>query len=74
MKLLPPENKKYVNKFGMMKSSSVDWHAESLKPQARCTFCVKQYGDAPKHDHLTIELVHGVHYLCCKQHRRKLNG
>lgn len=71
MRRVPPENKKYVNKFGMIKTCSVDWHAESLRPQARCTFCVRQHGNAPKHDYLTLELVRGVDYLCCKHHRRK---
>lgn len=71
MKRLPPEHKKYVNKFGLTKSSTVDWHAESLRPQARCSLCVQRYGDAPKHDHLTLELIKGRYYLCCKQCRRQ---
>ncbi len=74
MKPVPAENKKYVTKFGMTKNSSVDWHGESLKPQARCSFCVKQYGDAPKHDHLTLENVRGINYLCCAQHRGRKNA
>ncbi|KKM72194.1 hypothetical protein LCGC14_1422910 [marine sediment metagenome] len=74
MKTVQPENKKYVNKFGMTKSSSVDWHRESLKPRARCSFCVEQYGDAPKHDHLTLEVVCGVSYLCCTRHRGRRRG
>ncbi len=74
MRYVTPENKKYVNKFGLTKSSSVDWHRESLKPQARCSFCVIRYGDAPKHDNLTLETVRGINYLCCSQHRRRLNG
>ena len=74
MKLVHPENKKYVSKFGLTKISTVDWHKESLKPQARCSFCVRQYGDAPKHDNLIREMVRGINYLCCIRHRRQKHG
>lgn len=68
---LEPEHRKYFNKFGVMKTASIDWSEESLKPLARCTWCVKRYGDAPKHDQLVLETVRGVTYLCCNRHRRK---
>ena len=70
MRTIEPENRKYFNKFGMTKGSSVDWEKESWKPMARCTFCVEIYGDAPKHDHLTLENRNGTSYLCCDDHRR----
>lgn len=71
MRTLEPEHRKYFNKFGVMRHASIDWTQESRKPLARCTFCVKQYGDAPKHDGLTLETVRGVNYLVCNNHRRK---
>lgn len=71
MRTIEPEHRKYFNKFGVMKTASIDWRQESLKPLARCSWCVKQYGDAPKHDQLTLETVRGMSYLCCNQHRRK---
>jgi len=39
-------------------------------PLARCTFCVKRYGDAPKTDNILLVPVSGSEYLACKQHRR----
>lgn len=71
MRTIEPEHRKYFNKFGVMKTASIDWRQESLKPLARCTFCVRQYGDAPKHDQLVLVVVRGVGYLACQQHRRK---
>lgn len=68
---LEPEHKKYFNKFGTTKGSSVDWRKESLRPLARCTICVMRYGDADKTDNLVLETRHGVSYLCCGFHRRK---
>lgn len=69
MRTIEPENRKYFNKFGTTKGSSVDWKQESMKPLARCTFCVKIYGDAPRHDQLTLESRNGISYLCCRDHR-----
>ena len=74
MQTLEPEHCKYFNKFGVMNAASIDWRQESLKPLARCTWCVKQYGDAPKHDQLTLETVRGTTYLCCSRHRRRRNA
>lgn len=71
MKTIEPEHRKYFNKFGVMKTASIDWRQESLKPLARCTFCVKQYGDAPKHDQLMLIIVRGVEYLACQRHKKK---
>jgi len=69
MKVGLPENKKYVNKFGLIKVSGVDWRRESLKPRARCSFCVKLYGAAYRQDNLVLKTVQGVEYLCCTHHR-----
>ena len=74
MKTIEPENRKYFNKFGVTRQASIDWTQESRKPLARCSWCVKHYGDAPKHDQLTLEVVRGVAYLCCGQHRRRYDA
>ncbi len=68
MKRIDFENRKYVNKFGLVKTSSVDWRKESLRPLARCTFCVKRHGDAPMRDDLTLVAVSGIDYLACTWH------
>ena len=73
MKRLPPEYRKYVNTYGLAYGGQ-DHHIANMKPLARCTRCVEQYGDAPKHDHLTLNTVHGKNYLLCKNHRRYING
>lgn len=71
MIILEPEHRKYFNKFGVTKGSSIDWSKESRLPLARCTVCVRLYGDASKTDNLVLEARRGGNYLCCPSHRRK---
>lgn len=68
---LEPEHRKYFNKFGVTKGSSIDWSEESRRPLARCTICVMRYGDVGKTDNLVLETRRGISYLCCPSHRRK---
>ena len=44
-------------------------HRVSRKPLARCTFCVKRYGGAPKTDNLKLITINGYDYLACRGHR-----